>query len=93
MKLLPQQRREKIFNLIREDGHAKVLDLSKIFKVTEVTIRQEASTLFITAYIITLSVLVVNSISWPMLPESLPARVFRPAACSRQLISNTLPAA
>ena len=41
MKLLPQQRREKIFNLIREDGHAKVLDLSKIFKVTEVTIRQD----------------------------------------------------
>ncbi len=41
MKLLPQQRREKIFDLIREDGHAKVLDLSKIFKVTEVTIRQD----------------------------------------------------
>lgn len=41
MKLLPHQRREKIFDLIREDGHAKVLDLSKIFKVTEVTIRQD----------------------------------------------------
>ncbi|WP_321345428.1 DeoR/GlpR family DNA-binding transcription regulator [uncultured Draconibacterium sp.] len=41
MKLLPQQRREKIFGMIREDGHAKVLDLSKIFKVTEVTIRQD----------------------------------------------------
>ena len=41
MKLLPQQRREKIFDLIREDGHAKVLELSKIFKVTEVTIRQD----------------------------------------------------
>ncbi len=27
--------------MIREDGHAKVLDLSKIFKVTEVTIRQD----------------------------------------------------
>ena len=41
MKLLPQQRREKIFDLIREDGHANVLELSKIFKVTEVTIRQD----------------------------------------------------
>lgn len=41
MKLLPQQRREKIFDLIREDGHAKVLELSRIFKVTEVTIRQD----------------------------------------------------
>ena len=33
------QRRLKILNLIREDGHAKVQDLSKIFKVTDVTIR------------------------------------------------------
>jgi len=39
--LLPQQRREKILDLIREDGHAKVLQLSRIFKVTEVTIRQD----------------------------------------------------
>lgn len=39
--MLPQQRRQKIFELIREDGHAKVLTLSKIFKVTEVTIRQD----------------------------------------------------
>lgn len=39
--MLPNQRREKILELIREDGHAKVLDLSKIFKVTEVTIRQD----------------------------------------------------
>jgi len=39
--MLPQQRREKILDLIREDGHAKVLQLSKIFKVTEVTIRQD----------------------------------------------------
>lgn len=35
------QRRIKILNLIREDGHAKVQDLSKIFKVTDVTIRQD----------------------------------------------------
>jgi len=39
--MLPQQRRQKIFELIREDGQAKVLDLSRIFKVTEVTIRQD----------------------------------------------------
>ncbi len=39
--MLPQQRREKILDMIREDGHAKVLQLSKIFKVTEVTIRQD----------------------------------------------------
>ena len=39
--MLPQQRREKILDLIREDGHAKVVQLSKIFKVTEVTIRQD----------------------------------------------------
>jgi len=39
--MLPNQRREKIFELIREDGQAKVTDLSRIFKVTEVTIRQD----------------------------------------------------
>jgi len=39
--MLPQQRRQKIFELIREDGQAKVMDLSRIFKVTEVTIRQD----------------------------------------------------
>lgn len=39
--MLPIQRREKILELIREDGHAKVMDLSRIFKVTEVTIRQD----------------------------------------------------
>lgn len=41
MKILPKQRRQKIFELIREDGQAKVLNLSRIFKVTEVTIRQD----------------------------------------------------
>lgn len=35
------QRRIKILELIREDGHAKVQELSKIFGVTEVTIRQD----------------------------------------------------
>lgn len=39
--MLPVQRREKILELIKEDGHAKVLQLAKIFKVTEVTIRQD----------------------------------------------------
>ncbi len=39
--MLPNQRRDKILELIREDGHAKVMDLSRIFKVTEVTIRQD----------------------------------------------------
>lgn len=39
--MLPNQRRDKILELIREDGHAKVLNLSHIFKVTEVTIRQD----------------------------------------------------
>ena len=39
--MLANQRREKIFELIQEDGSAKVINLSKIFKVTEVTIRQD----------------------------------------------------
>jgi DeoR/GlpR family transcriptional regulator of sugar metabolism len=34
-------RREKIFELIKEDGSAKVVNLAKIFKVTEPTIRQD----------------------------------------------------
>lgn len=43
--MLQNQRREKILELIREDGHAKVNDLSRIFKVTEVTIRQDLESL------------------------------------------------
>lgn len=39
--LLPNQRREKILDLLKEDGSAKVGNLSKLFKVTEVTIRQD----------------------------------------------------
>src|SRR4249919_2878291 len=39
--MLATQRREKIVDLLREDGSAKVLNLAKIFKVTEVTIRQD----------------------------------------------------
>ena len=41
MAMLQNQRREKIFEMIREDGQAKVTELSRIFKVTEVTIRQD----------------------------------------------------
>lgn len=40
-KLLANQRKEKILELIREDGSAKVAELAKMFKVTEVTIRQD----------------------------------------------------
>lgn len=39
--ILPNQRREKIVEMLREDGFAKVINLAKIFKVTEVTIRQD----------------------------------------------------
>ncbi|WP_428668451.1 DeoR/GlpR family DNA-binding transcription regulator [Runella sp.] len=39
--MLPNQRREKILDLLKEDGSAKVVDLARLFKVTEVTIRQD----------------------------------------------------
>jgi len=39
--MLANQRRDKILELLKEDGSAKVNDLSKIFKVSEVTIRQD----------------------------------------------------
>src|SRR6187399_840727 len=39
--MLANQRRDKIFELLAEDGSAKVIDLAKLFKVTEVTIRQD----------------------------------------------------
>ncbi len=39
--MLGNQRREKILALLQEDGSAKVLDLARLFKVTEVTIRQD----------------------------------------------------
>lgn len=39
--MLPQQRKDKILELLAEDGSAKVIDLAKLFKVTEVTIRQD----------------------------------------------------
>lgn len=45
------QRRTKILNLIREDGHAKVIDLAKLFNVSEVTIRQDLEMLEEMGYI------------------------------------------
>ncbi|WP_026235496.1 DeoR/GlpR family DNA-binding transcription regulator [Echinicola pacifica] len=39
--MLPKQRKEKILDLLKEDGSAKVIDLARLFKVTEVTIRQD----------------------------------------------------
>jgi len=38
---MASQRREKILDLLKEDGSAKVIELSKIFRVSEVTIRQD----------------------------------------------------
>ncbi len=39
--MLANQRRDKILDLLKEDGSAKVVDLARLFKVTEVTIRQD----------------------------------------------------
>jgi len=39
--ILAHQRRTRILDLIREEGSAKVADLSRIFGVSEVTIRQD----------------------------------------------------
>lgn len=39
--MLATQRKEKILDLLKEDGSAKVADLARLFKVTEVTIRQD----------------------------------------------------
>ena len=39
--MLANQRRDKILDLLKEDGSAKVIDLARLFKVTEVTIRQD----------------------------------------------------
>jgi DeoR/GlpR family transcriptional regulator of sugar metabolism len=39
--MMANQRRDKILELLMEDGSAKVNKLAKIFKVTEVTIRQD----------------------------------------------------
>ena len=39
--MLANQRRDKILEMLKEDGSAKVINLAKIFKVSEVTIRQD----------------------------------------------------
>jgi DeoR/GlpR family transcriptional regulator of sugar metabolism len=39
--MLANQRKGKILELLKEDGSAKVADLARIFKVTEVTVRQD----------------------------------------------------
>ena len=39
--MLANQRREKIIEMLKEEGSVKVAELSKIFKVSEVTIRQD----------------------------------------------------
>ncbi|HAK44890.1 MAG TPA: alkaline phosphatase, partial [Spirochaeta sp.] len=38
--MLAEQRREKIIELIRENGSARVSYLSKVFNISEPTIRQ-----------------------------------------------------
>jgi DeoR/GlpR family transcriptional regulator of sugar metabolism len=43
--MLAIQRRQKILELLTEDGSAKVTDLSRIFKISEVTIRQDLAKL------------------------------------------------
>ena len=39
--MLAHVRRQKIIDLLKEDGSAKVIQLARLFKVTEVTIRQD----------------------------------------------------
>jgi DeoR/GlpR family transcriptional regulator of sugar metabolism len=41
MSMLANQRRDQIIRLLREDGSAKVTDLARLFKVSEVSIRQD----------------------------------------------------
>ena len=50
--MLANQRREKIKDLLKEDGSAKVVTLAKIFRVSEVTIRQDLEKLERDGYII-----------------------------------------
>lgn len=39
--MLANQRKDKILEFLKEDGSAKVADLARLFKVTEVTVRQD----------------------------------------------------
>ena len=43
--MFQDQRREKIFELLRENGSCRVLELSELFKVSEPTIRQDLEAL------------------------------------------------
>ncbi|MBN1184473.1 MAG: DeoR/GlpR transcriptional regulator [Bacteroidales bacterium] len=49
--ILATNRRDRILDMIREDGNVKVIDLSRIFRVSEVTIRQDLEKLEIEGYI------------------------------------------
>lgn len=49
--MLANQRREKILELLREDGSAKVTNLSRIFKVSEVTIRHDLEKLELDGFV------------------------------------------
>ena len=49
--MLANQRREKIKDLLKEDGSAKVISLARIFRVSEVTIRQDLEKLEKDGYI------------------------------------------
>lgn len=39
--MIPHQRRQEILDFLREEGSARVIQLSKLFQVTEVTIRKD----------------------------------------------------
>jgi DeoR/GlpR family transcriptional regulator of sugar metabolism len=49
--ILPTSRRDRILEMIREDGNVKVIELSKIFRVSDVTIRQDLEKLEQDGYI------------------------------------------
>lgn len=49
--MLAYQRRDKILEMLKEDGSAKVINLAKIFKVSEVTIRQDLEKLELEGFI------------------------------------------
>jgi len=51
VSILPAYRRDRILEMIREDGNVKVAELSRIFKVSEVTIRQDLEKLEQDGYI------------------------------------------
>lgn len=52
INLLAKPRRDRILEMIQEDGNVKVVNLSKIFKVSEVTIRQDLEKLEQDGYIV-----------------------------------------